>query len=683
MALSIDVGLNIAGVRQGIEEIKSLVNGINNLPLTSNDNKNPIMMPKITTKPVPLLEPEFGPVDRPMTYLGKREQSKYLIDGITSLTKAIEDNTAGLNNNRPEKKEQDRKLFSGENLKNIAQLVNIGTGIYTAMAQYETSQTRKRIRQMNADPYGAMIEDVSGRGQRGNTIAQTIGNVIGIGASFSPLGPLGGMLISQIINNISGSIINANTQKEIAAIQERQTKVDKYVSRLGVMDESYMRYGLTSNMWDVQKSLLKSSKGTGLDIDEFMNYANMFGQYGISSVGEAGKLTNAAILASRYTGADKTSLINYLGTQSRYGQGNAISNMNYAYSAAVASGLQRNQYGEFLDGLQSVIENGISKGYIKSTKEVSDTMVMFNKLSDNSPFWQGQQGFQRLNSINNGLANATNLSSNSQVLVFRALQGLSGGDAINTFKLMEEGLTPETFKALSNTMQNMYGYSREEQIAAWKQISGLNYTSAEQLYKMSISGKDYTAQEFKQLTANQNIKTEQTAVKDSLNNIAVQVSEWGSKYFPEYISLLGQIVENTGGEKPVVNYDGKDLKLANNKKLKGTLNGKDVISRGDMDEFLSAYFNASYSEEQRKYLNSREDFNTNFGNLLAEANNLGSSKAYNEYSTASEKDKGRLRPKAIEENERNHEILTMLVEQLKILVENEGKKPAVITMPKR
>ena len=30
MALSIDVGLNIAGVRQGIEEIKALVNGINN-----------------------------------------------------------------------------------------------------------------------------------------------------------------------------------------------------------------------------------------------------------------------------------------------------------------------------------------------------------------------------------------------------------------------------------------------------------------------------------------------------------------------------------------------------------------------------------------------------------------------------------------------------------------------------
>lgn len=681
MALSIDVGLNIAGVRQGIEQLKSLVTNVDMLPLTSNSNFKP-MVQSFPLQPTPMTEPIYGPMEKPTNTILQKEQNKSLLSALADLTRALQDNTGSQPSKSLETDKGKKGGFLNEGmLKNIAQIANMGAGLYTAFAQYDTMQTRKRIRQMEADPYGAMIEETTGKGQLANTIASTAGNALGIGASFF-IGPLGGMLVSSIVNSISGAMINANTQKEVAAIQERQAKVNQYITRLGTIDQSYMTYGLGSNMWDVQDQLHSKSKGTGLEIDEFMRYANTLSQYGITSVGQAGNLTKAASLANRYTGADTNSLLAYLGTQSRYGQGDAIGNMNYAYSAAVATGLSKNQYGEFLDGLQSVIETGISKGYVKSTKEVSDTMVMFNKLSDSSPFWQGQQGFQRLNQINNGLASATNLSNTSQTLVFRAFQELSGGDAIETFKLMESGLTVDKFKKLAETMNNRYGYSKQEQIAAWKSITGSNYTIGESLYNMSQNLPSLTDTEIERVIANPEIQTEQTVVKDRLNDISVQVSKWGNEYFPEYQKLLAQIVSNTGSDNKV-EYDGKDLKLKNNKTIKGKLNGKDVIGRGDMDEFLSAYMESELSVEQRKYLNSKEEFNNHYGDLLSQANNLGSNKAWDDYANATGEQKAKLQAAAIKENEYNHEVLAMLVEQLKILIETEGKRPAVITMPKR
>ena len=607
------------------------------------------------------------------SFFATKDQYKDLIIAINNVTQALkEQGTPGSGFGGSGSRQRDtRGGSSAEMLKELGQIVTLGLGLYTGYEQFQTTQIRKRMRLMDADPYGAMQEELQGRANMGKTLLGSAGTALGIGLSFTPLGPIGGMLIGNLIKEISSGIISAQTEKQIAEIQERQQKVDKYRQRLDVMDESYLRFGGKS-MWETQSALLSASENTGMGIDDFMRLANRFSGYGISSVGRAGALANAAAKASRYTGASSDSLAAYLGTQERYG-GDAIGGMNYAYSAAIASGLQRNQFGEFLDGLQSVIENGISKGYVKSTKEVSDTMVMFDKLSGGSKFWQGEQGFNRLQSISNGLASATALNSSTQLAVYQAMSGLSGGDMLDTFALMEKGLDVNSFKAIATRFKNIYGGDRYSEVMAWKEISGLNYNGAMQLQQMAqgdLSKVDATM--IKNLAANSDYQSDKTRVSNALNHIDTQVSEWGSKLFPEYLTMLQKIAGESTGEPT-------KLMASDYIKNVGT---SSTISRKDSGAYLNAYLDEITTDEQLKTLYQNEDFNSKFGYIMEYARNNIHNYAYDRYTNAPEEEKEKHREAAEKEAARNQQTLELLVEQLKLLVESNGKTPVVYNLQK-
>ena len=606
------------------------------------------------------------------SFFATKDQYKDLIIAINNVTQALKDsnNTGGGTINKH--REAERNGMSADMMKNLGQIVTLGLGLYTGYEQYQTSQVRRRMRQMAADPYGAMQEELQGNANITKTLFSSLGNAAGIGLSFIPgVGPLIGMAVGSLIKEISTGVISARTEREIAEIQERQQKVDKYRQRLDVMDESYLRFGGKS-MWETQSALLSASENTGMGIDDFMRLANRFSGYGVSSVGRAGALANAAAKASRYTGASSDSLAAYLGTQERYG-GDAIGGMNYAYSAAIASGLQRNQFGEFLDGLQSVIENGISKGYVKSTKEVSDTMVMFDKLSGGSKFWQGEQGFNRLQSISNGLASATALNSSTQLAVYQAMSGLSGGDMLDTFALMEKGLDVNSFKAIATRFKNIYGGDRYSEVMAWKEISGLNYNGAMQLQQMAqgdLSKVDATM--IKNLAANSDYQSDKTRVSNALNHIDTQVSEWGSKLFPEYLTMLQKIAGESTGEPT-------KLMASDYIKNVGT---SSTISRKDSGAYLNAYLDEITTDEQLKTLYQNEDFNSKFGYIMEYARNNIHNYAYDRYTNAPEEEKEKHREAAEKEAARNQQTLELLVEQLKLLVESNGKTPVVYNLQK-
>lgn len=666
--LTFDVGMNIAGVRQGAEQIKGIFNELAQYPSVVSPSNMPTMAGQVGSSTI------VPSTNNSLTLTGK-EQHKELVLSINNLIQTLkEQNTASsqkkVGNGQTKDLSDTREL-----LKSVSQFANVALGVYQGITQYQTSQTRRRMREMAADPYGAKIEELQGAAGMTTTMANTLGTGLGIALSFSPLGPLGGMMIGQLVNQISSGVINATTQREISAIQERQMKVDKYRERIDIMDESYRRFG-GSSMWETQGALLSASRGTGMDLDEFMRLSNRLSSYGVSTVGRAGHLANAAVLANRYTGADTNSLLGYLGIQERYRQGDAIGNMNYAYSAAISSGLQRNQFGEFLDGLQGVIETGISKGYVKSTKEVSDTMVMFNKLSGGSQFWQGEQGFQRLNQINNGLANATSLGSATQLAVYQAMSGLSGGDMLDTFAMMEKGLNVQSFNAIANRFKNIYGGDKYSEVMAWKELTGLNYTGAMQLQKMASSGRTVTDADIKQLQANYSTNSDQTRMKDELNTITTQVTKWGSDYFPEYLSMLKKI---SGVETPT------EAKVQPSSFIKN-IGDVSFVRSPDVDDYLASYLKTNVSEDKLRYLYSLEDFNNKYGTLLADSRNFVSNRAYDRYQNAgniSDEERAKLRMAAMKESEYNQAVLVMLVEQLKLLVETQGKSQVVYNMPRR
>lgn len=595
------------------------------------------------------------------SFFANKDTYKELIIAINNVTQALKEHgTSGSGFGGSGSRQRDtRGGSSAEMLKELGQIVTLGLGLYTGYEQYQTTQIRKRMRLMDADPYGAMQEELQGRANMGKTLLGSAGTALGIGLSFTPLGPIGGMLIGNLIKEISSGIISAQTEKQIAEIQERQQKVDKYRQRLDVMDESYLRFG-GKNMWETQGALLSASTDTGMGIDEFMRLANRFSSYGVNSVGRAGTLANAAAKASRYTGASSDSLAAYLGTQERYG-GDAIGGMNYAYSAAIASGLQRNQFGEFLDGLESVIETGISKGYVKSTKEVSDTMVMFDKLSGGSKFWQGEQGFNRLQSISNGLASATALNSSTQLAVYQAMSGLSGGDMLDTFALMEKGLDVNSFKAIATRFKNIYGGDRYSEVMAWKEISGLNYNGAMQLQQMAqgdLSKIDSTM--IKNLAANADYQSDKTRVSNALNHIDTQVSEWGSKLFPEYLTML-QKIAGVNEEVTTETY-------------KKSIGDTKFVQETDTYDFFNKYLEENMSPNELKNLSP--EFNSKYDEILTKAQNSIWSNDYDEYMYAKANGfaSDEMKNKALEESRRNQETLNQLVSELQTMIEVERQK---------
>lgn len=649
--LGVRLQMNTQPLAQGAQNAKVIMQELAQNAKVVNESANPPMVDSVGAS---------SENSSSSSFFATKAHYKELIIAINNVTQALHEFGSNGSIQDAKVKSSGKQTFDRDALKSFAQAATTILGVYTGYEQYQTSQIRRRMRLMNADPYGAMQEDLQGMANVKNTAWGTIGNVAGIGLSLIPgVGPLIGMAVGSLIKEISSGVINAQTQRQIAEIQERQQKVDKYRQRLDVMDESYLRFGGKS-MWETQSALLSASENTGMGIDDFMRLANRFSGYGVSSVGRAGALANAAAKASRYTGASSDSLAAYLGTQERYG-GDAIGGMNYAYSAAIASGLQRNQFGEFLDGLQSVIENGISKGYVKSTKEVSDTMVMFDKLSGGSKFWQGEQGFNRLQSISNGLASATALNSSTQLAVYQAMSGLSGGDMLDTFALMEKGLDVNSFKAIATRFKNIYGGDRYSEVMAWKEISGLNYNGAMQLQQMAqgdLSKVDATM--IKNLAANSDYQSDKTRVSNALNHIDTQVSEWGSKLFPEYLTML-QKIAGVNEEVTTETY-------------KKSIGDTKFVQETDTYDFFNKYLEENMSPNELKNLSP--EFNSKYDEILTKAQNSIWSNDYDEYMYAKANGfaSDEMKNKALEESRRNQETLNQLVSELQTMIEVERQK---------
>ena len=646
---------NIDGFKQQMQNAKGVVEDFNRTANLANPSTTPSMAEGIGAG---------GVSSSASSFFASKDQYKELIIAINNVTQVLRENGTTGGSSAKAKEQEKESANNAKLFKELSQTAAIALGMYTGYEQYQTTQIRKRMRQMAADPYGAMQEELQGGANVQKTAWNTVGNVVGLGVGAF-FGPIAGMAISGLIKEISSGVISAKTEREIAEIQERQQKVDKYRQRLDIMDESYRKYG-GSSMWETQSAMLSAANGTGMDIDEFMRVANGFSSYGVATSGRASALARAAGLAGRYTGADSSSLSAYLGTQERYG-GNGLAGMNYAYNAALASGLQRNQFGEFLDGLQNVIETGISKGYVRSTKEVSDTMVMFDKLSGGSKFWQGEQGFNRLQSINNGLANATALNSSTQLAVYQAMAGLSGGDMLDTFALMEKGLDVNSFKAISKQFNNIYGGDRYSEVMAWKELTGLNYTGAMQLQKMAHGDiGNVTPKMIDDVF--KSAQSDQTRTKDALNSIEVQVSKWGSDYFPEYLSMLKKIAGETEGDN------------ATHANYVRTIGSHKTATKDEATQYLKTQLDDLTTEGQLRALNSNVDFNTKYGDILNYASQHISDTALKKYEGAvSDEEKAKYRAAAEREAAKNQEVLEMLVEQLKLLIQTNGKAPIVIS----
>jgi hypothetical protein len=259
---------------------------------------------------------------------------------------------------------------------------------------------------------------------------------------------------------------------------------------------------LAANMGDpnAARDAYRTAAGTaaryGYSAEEGMEVMKEAARQGLGGE-EAASVAGRVFNYERRTGADRGTLTGISAMSARYGAGDAL---KAGWAGLQASGMSAGQYNEYLRAMQRVMEEGVSKGFVRSSEQVAGNLAMLSQMTGNDPLWQGENGARRLSEMNAGLEGATALSSTSDIIAFRAAQKIAGGGSfIDAMKVLEGGLTPELFSEYMKLAGGAEGGSREGIVPRMMKTFNLNYTNADVLYKAWDKNKDITTDELKKL----------------------------------------------------------------------------------------------------------------------------------------------------------------------------------------
>jgi len=317
--------------------------------------------------------------------------------------------------------------------------------------------------------------------------------------------------------------------------------------------EENNQYGL--NLRDKAKD---AAMGTGLDTESFIKATGQAAIYGIRDAAQAMNMTREQAMWSRFTGTDLGAIQKIGGQAYRYnGETNATAT---AYGGLMAQDMGRGQFTEYLNAIGRIMEESISKGFVKSTEEIAGNMAMMYKLSGDSPLWQGEQGAQRLSQMSNAIASATNLQSVEDVISYGAardilgrddplteiderkekFKGLTGGGNTYTnsyadvMQLLERGVSADLLKGQWSAVRQLDGNNTAAMIERFKTMYGLNYTGASQVWAMSRDSADWSdekwkeaEQKIKEFQENPDYKSDSQILQDIYNKINDAVVDIG------------------------------------------------------------------------------------------------------------------------------------------------------------
>lgn len=409
-------------------------------------------------------------------------------------------------------------------LSSLTNTVNAGIGSITQLAQGHVSTA-----------ISSVYNTVSGMAMSGAGIAAASGNI--------PLAAL--LAVGGGVASIAGGLA-----------EKDQQLADDYQENILKSNIAFERY---YNFNDANKYTEKYARNTGLTRSELADLAINEAQYGLTD----GKTAlNRARETARYsyaTGVDSSALQAFSGLASRYGLGDDA--LNRAYSSLNAAGLEIGQFGEYVSMIQKALEDGISKGFTKSTEEVVSNYIMLAELSNNNPLWVGEEGTRRLQTINSSVASATDLQSVSDVMVYNAYKNLGAeklsdyldkayvkdGGYINYMLAMEKGVNLDVFKQLAEIIAGEGGY--EAQIERVKQIFGLNYTGSTQILEMMKNAGDYDETSFQNayttVTQAPEANTPETVMQDAVNRLESYFDGWKENSFKVVVEKIEDVANIT------------------------------------------------------------------------------------------------------------------------------------------
>lgn len=530
--------------QQATQQMDNFMGGLNSMPPMIGDNQTPSIMQTAqqkTTESANQLNESFGDL---------QDQMKNVLESFKALCIQMDKtaSTAGVDWTKP-RKDGNANLPTVSNGNAVTNQVKGVVGVVDNASNMVTTVA-------NGNIGGAVISGVN-----------TTGSAILQGASKAGLAGMGGLAAGL---GIAGGVLLAGG----AALKGGNALSEKYEDALPGLEKLLTNYGFNvsgnsrqvnaAQALSLRKKTLEASLGTGMEYENFIGLTNSLGQYGINNIDVATGIARQSALLGAYTNTDASKIASFGGLMQRYGADGSVAIQN-AYGAARASGLERNQFGEFLDGLQRVVENGISKGFIQSSDEVSTNLGMLAKLSDNNALWQGQDGANRYMTMMNTASSKTDLASTTSILMARAATDLGedaikkvltkggeesgnyleGSSMLNTLAYMEQGgMSADFMKSFRDRLKNTFNGDVDSQVGAIKEAYGLNYAGSIQLYNMmqKIGTDGYSDTEFEEeanaLKDSGKYDSDNKKLTDILTSINSQVVEIGKKTFDIKVGTL-------------------------------------------------------------------------------------------------------------------------------------------------
>jgi len=434
-------------------------------------------------------------------------------------------------------------------------LTKLTDGIIQALEKGFTAAKQRA----GGDLTGAAVTE---RGRTGDAIGTGVGLATTIlGTMF--FGPMAGAFAGSIAERITTFIANHDT-REMEKDLVYSTQYKKVFPEIDTLNQLYggniNRKSLEENNTHGLKMFGRATSAadwTGLTTSQFVEAMKQMGGYGIRSETQALNMTQNQALWSRFTGADLSTIQKYAGQSYRYG--GEYGGVSTAYGALMANNMGKGQFSEFLNSMARIMEEGISKGFVKSSSQIAGNMTMLYKLSGNSSLWQGEQGAQRLSQMNNAITNSTKLESVEDVMNFAAAKEIfnsrdfdkvafekSGAKMTNSYadymQLLEQGVNSKMIGKQFAAVRNISNGDTATMIERFRTMYGLNYTGAAQVWDMSNKMKDdktgeYTpekiAAKIEGMKTDPQYQSDSAKLQNVMNKVADNLANIGQIKFDE------------------------------------------------------------------------------------------------------------------------------------------------------
>ncbi|MDR0322052.1 MAG: hypothetical protein LBI28_11160, partial [Treponema sp.] len=371
---------------------------------------------------------------------------------------------------------------AGEAVKSIA-LNQVVGAIRSGLDVWVSSLDRTAVINSlgSGDVLGGSLAESQRRTARTSGVLNTAGAAAqGVGMALAPF--------TMGVSLIAGTGVNLLTQI-FSSLNEAEQK--KYANRIAY-----------ASLWDDKKdqamnlaavmgnpSNVRGTWGTAASVAERYGFTAEEGAEMLKAAAYQGLGASAADRVFNYergTGADRGVLSSVSMMSERYNGGDALRS---GWAGLQASGMKSGQYTEYLRAMQRVMEDGISKGFVRSSDQVARNLTMLAQMTDNNPLWQGEHGAQRLMQIMSGFEGATALQDSNDMFAYSAAKTVLEGkgrstDIVDVQKYLEN---PDDLVGLYNEfikqIKDVEGDNRLEIVSRLIKRFGLNYTTADALYR--------------------------------------------------------------------------------------------------------------------------------------------------------------------------------------------------------